>query len=90
MQGFRHDAHPMGMLVGSGSAPCRRSTRTPRTSATPPVRDIQTDPADREDADARRLLLPAHAMGQAVQLPRQRPSGYAGNFLFMMYKMTEL
>ena len=57
MQGFRHDAHPMGMLLGSVGA---LSTFYPdanddQGSGEPPHPD---DPAHRQDADARRLRLP--------------------------------
>ena len=79
MQGFRHDAHPMGMLLGSVGA---LSTFYPdakdiNDADEPPHPD---DPADREDADARRVLLPAHAR-PAVRLPGQRPVATPGNFL---------
>ena len=70
MQGFRYDAHPMGMLMASVGA---LSTFYPESrniddDEHPPPADR---PDDREDADARRLGLPARA-GQAVRLPRQR------------------
>ena len=72
MQGFRYDAHPMGMLLGVGRRavdllPGRQGH--PRR-AEPPHPD---DPADREDADARGVRLPALA-GPAVRLSRQRPA----------------
>jgi citrate synthase len=37
MQGFRHDAHPMGMLLGARSARSRPSTPTPTRSTTPTI-----------------------------------------------------
>ena len=87
MQGFRHDAHPMGMLLGSVGA---LSTFYPdakdiHDAREPPHPD---DPPDREDADARRVLLPA-LRGQPYVYPDNDLS-YPGNFLGMLYKMTEL
>ena len=71
MQGFRYDAHPMGMLMASVGA---LSTFYP--DAAQHLRRRQPAhadrPDDREDADPRRLVVPARA-GQAVRLPRQRP-----------------
>ena len=46
------------------------------------------DPADRQDADARRLRLPPQH-GPALRLSGQRPR-LPENFLSMMFKMTEL
>ena len=69
IEGFRYDAHPMGMLMASVSA---LSTFYPDagTIADPDVRQAADHPADREDADPGRVRLPAPA-GQAVRLPRQ-------------------
>ena len=78
MQGFRYDAHPMGMLLASVGA---LSTFYPEASA---IKDaaapLHADhPADREDADARGVLLPPqprHAVrlsGQRSELRRQLP-----------------
>ena len=70
MQGFRYDAHPMGMLMASVGA---LSTFYPESrnisDAGQPADADRAD--DREDADARRLGVPARA-GQAVRLPGQR------------------
>ena len=44
-----------------------------RASTTPRAATIQIDPADREDADARRVRLPPQH-GPAVRLSRQRPA----------------
>ena len=70
MQGFRYDAHPMGMLQSSVGM---LSTFYPeakdidgRREQRPPDR-----PPDREDADPRRLRVPARHR-QAVRLPEQR------------------
>ncbi|HKH78653.1 MAG TPA: citrate synthase, partial [Solirubrobacteraceae bacterium] len=87
MEGFRYDANPMGMLVASVGA---LSTFYPD--------------ADRiHDEDLRRIQIirllakmPTlaafafrHNMGQPYAYPDNELS-YAGNFLGMMYKMTEL
>jgi citrate synthase len=70
VEGFRYDAHPMGMLLAS-SVRSRRSTRRARGQGRgDPL--LPRDPADREDADARRLRLPAQH-GPAVHLSGQRP-----------------
>ena len=71
MQGFRYDAHPMGMLLASVGA---LSTFYPEANQIKDheLRDMQVDPAAREDADARRLLLPAQ-QGHALRVPGQRP-----------------
>ena len=87
MQGFRHDAHPMGMLVGSVGA---LSTFYPdaKDIGDAACRDIQTI-----RLIAKMPTLAAfsyrHAMGQPYNYPDNDLS-YAGNFLSMMYKMTEL
>ena len=71
MQGFRHDAHPMGMLLGSVGA---LSTFYPDANdiGDPENRDDADHPADREDADAGRLRLPP-LQRPALRLSRQRP-----------------
>jgi citrate synthase len=71
MEGFRYDANPMGMLISTGG---RAVDLLPGIQATSTTRDpAQADrAADRQDADARRLRLPAQP-GPAVRLPRQRP-----------------
>jgi citrate synthase len=87
MQGFRHDAHPMGMLCGSVGA---------LSTFYPDANDIQ-DPENRNIQTIRLLAkMPTlaafayrHAMGQPYVYP-DNDLAYAGNFLNMMYKMTEL
>ncbi len=71
MQGFRYDANPMGMLVASVGA---LSTFYPDANKIHDerVRGDPDHPPAREDADARRLRLPAQH-GPALRLPRQRP-----------------
>ncbi len=84
MQGFRYDAHPMGMLVASVGA---LSTFYP-DARDPDVRDIQIT---RLLAKMPTLAAFAfrHNMGQPYVYP-DNDLAYAGNFLSMMYKMTEL
>jgi citrate synthase len=87
MQGFRHDAHPMGMLLGSVGA---LSTFYPDANeiADPDNRYIQTI---RLIAKMPTLAAFAfrHSKGQPYVYP-DNDLAYAGNFLSMMYKMTEL
>jgi citrate synthase len=87
MQGFRYDANPMGMLVASVGA----------------LSTFYPDANQIHDGDVRaiqiiRLLakMPTlaafafrHNMGQPYVYP-DNDLAYAGNFLSMMYKMTEL
>ena len=72
MQGFRYDAHPMGMLVASVGA---LSTFYPDAAKIKDARHpLRADrPAHRQDADARGVLLPPQH-GPAVRLSRQRPA----------------
>jgi citrate synthase len=87
MQGFRHDAHPMGMLVGSVGA---------LSTFYPDANQIK-DPDNRHLQTIRLIAkMPTlaafsfrHAMGQPYVYP-DNDLRYPGNFLSMMYKMTEL
>src|SRR6266542_5355972 len=87
MGGFRHDAHPMGMLLGSVGA---------LSTFYPDANDIQ-DPENRYShtirLTAKMPTLAAfafrHSMGQPYVYP-DNDLAYSGNFLNMMYKMTEL
>ncbi|HWX45152.1 MAG TPA: citrate synthase [Solirubrobacteraceae bacterium] len=87
MQGFRYDANPMGMLVASVGA---LSTFYPDANKIhdEAVRDIQII---RLLAKMPTLAAFAfrHNMGQPYVYP-DNDLDYAGNFLGMMYKMTEL
>jgi len=87
MQGFRYDAHPMGMLLASIGA---LSTFYPESNdiKDPHNRDIQTI---RLIAKMPTLAAFAfrHSLGQPYVYPDNDLS-YAGNFLSMIYKMTEL
>jgi citrate synthase len=87
MQGFRYDANPMGMLVASVGA---LSTFYPDANQIhqEPVRDMQII-----RLLAKMPTLAAFAYRHNVGQPYVYPDnelGYAGNFLGMMYKMTEL
>ena len=87
MQGFRYDAHPMGMLLASVGG----------------LSTFYPDAAKIKDADVRyeqivRLVAKVptlaafsfrHNMGQPYVYP-DNDLRYPGNFLSMMYKMTEL
>lgn len=86
MDGFRYDAHPMGMLISTVSA---------LSTFYPEAKDVG-------DADNRRLqtiriigkipTLAAYAYRHRRGLPVVAPDNelsYAGNFLNMMFKMTE-
>ena len=69
IEGFRYDAHPMGMLMATVSAlstfyPAGRQDRRPGEPAT------ADHPTDRQDADSGSVRLPPSA-GQAVRLPGQ-------------------
>jgi citrate synthase len=87
MEGFRYDAHPMGMLCGSVGA---------LSTFYPDANEIQ-DPANRHMQTIRLIAkMPTlaafayrHTQGQPYVYPDNDLS-YSGNFLNMMYKMTEL
>ena len=87
MQGFRHDAHPMGMLLGSVGA---------LSTFYPDANEID-DPANRAIQTIRLIAkMPTlaafayrHSNGQPYVYP-DNDLAYSGNFLGMMYKMTEL
>jgi citrate synthase len=86
IDGFHHDAHPMGILISTLAA---LSTFYPEAS------DV-TDPAIRDKQVVRLIAkmptLAAFAYRHARGLPYMYPDdelSYAGNFLNMMDKMTE-
>jgi citrate synthase len=87
MQGFRYDAHPMGMLLASTGA---LSTFYPDANQ---IKDEQIRYLQIIRLLAKMPTLAAfsyrHNMGQPYVYPDNDLS-YAGNFLSMMYKMTEL
>jgi len=87
MDGFRYDAHPMGILVGTVGA---------LSTFYRDAKDIQSE--DSRKLQVRRLIgkIPTlaamsfrHSMGFPYVMPDNELS-YAGNFLSMMFKMTEL
>jgi citrate synthase len=87
MGGFRHDAHPMGMLLGSVGA---------LSTFYPDANEIQ-DPENRNIQTIRLIAkmptLAAFAYRHTQGMPYVYPDNdlaYPGNFLNMMYKMTEL
>src|SRR4051795_3378182 len=87
IQGFRHDAHPMGMLLGSVGA---------LSTFYPDANDIQ-DPENRYIQTIRLIAkMPTlaafayrHTQGQPYNYPVNELA-YSGNFLNMMFRMTEL
>ena len=87
IQGFRHDAHPMGMLLGAVGA---LSTFYPDASRIhdPESRAIQTI-----RLIAKMPTLAAFSYRHNLGMPYVYPDNdlnYAGNLLGMLYKMTEL
>src|SRR3981081_4398238 len=87
MQGFRYDANPMGMLVASVGAlstfyPDANQIHDERIRAIQIIRMLAQIPTLAAFAFR-------HNMGQPYVYP-DNDLHYAGNFLGMMYKMTEL
>src|SRR5918996_1318306 len=87
MQGFRYDAHPMGMLVASVGA---LSTFYPDASKIKDA-DVRYEQIVRLVAKMPTLAAFSyrHNKGQPYVYP-DNELRYPGNFLSMMYKMTEL
>jgi citrate synthase len=86
IDGFHHDAHPMGMLVSTVAG----------LSTFYPEAKFVADPARQHEQVVRLIAkmptLAAFAYRHAMGLPYAYPDGelsYAGNFLNMMWKMTE-
>ena len=87
MEGYRYDAHPMGMLLGTVGA---LSTFYPDAND---IHDLEVAaaadaPADRQDADAGGVRVSAYE-GLPYVYPDNELS-YTGNLLSMLFKMTEL
>ncbi|HET7293779.1 MAG TPA: citrate synthase [Vicinamibacteria bacterium] len=87
MTGFRYDAHPMGMLVATVGA---------LSTFYPEAKNIH-DPLVRRHQICRLIAkiptLAAFAYRHAVGMPYAYPDnelGYCGNFLQMMFRMSEL
>jgi citrate synthase len=86
MNGFRHDAHPMGMLVSTVAA---LSTYYPEAKN---IHDPEVRRAQIVRLIAKMPTLAAYAYRHAMGLPYTMPDNefsYAGNFLSMMFRMTE-
>ena len=87
MQGFRYDAHPMGMLLASVGA---LSTFYPDATQ---IKDAEIRYPQMIRLIAKMPTLAAfayrHTMGQPYVYP-DNDLRYPGNFLNMLYKMTEL
>ncbi len=87
MQGFRYDAHPMGMLLASVGA---LSTFYPEASA---IKDVDQRYMQVVRLMAKMPTLAAFSFRHNRGMPYVYPDNelsYAGNFLSMIYKMTEL
>src|SRR2546423_5928654 len=87
LQGFRHDAHPMGMLLSAIGA---------LSTFYPAAKDLDDD-NERYWATIRLIAkmptLAAFAYRHSLGLPYNYPVNdlsYPGNFLSMMFKMTEV
>ncbi len=87
LQGFRHDAHPMGMLLSAVGA---------LSTFYPQAKDLDDD-NERYWATIRLIAkmptLAAFAYRHSLGLPYNYPVNdlsYPGNFLSMMFKMTEV
>jgi citrate synthase len=87
VEGFRHDAHPMGMLLGTVGA---LSTFYPDAKK---VDDEQERHMAAVRLIAKMPTLAAFAYRHILGLPYVYPDNdltYPGNFLSMMFKMTEV
>ncbi len=87
MQGFRYDAHPMGMLLASVGA---LSTFYPEASA---IKDYDTRYLQVIRLLAKMPTLAAFSYRHNRGMPYVYPDNdlsYAGNFLSMIYKIAEL
>ena len=83
-EGFRYDAHPMGkarLAASARSRPSIPAAKQDQRRRGPPRAD---HPADREDADARGVVLPPHARAARTSI-RTTTCSYLGNFLSMMF-----
>jgi citrate synthase len=87
MDGFRFDAHPMGMLVGTIGA---LSTFYPEAAH---IFDVESRRLQTRRLIGKLPTLAAFAYRHSRGLPYVYPDNdlsYAGNFLSMLFKMTEL
>jgi len=86
IQGFRYDAHPMGILLSSVAA---LSTYYPEAKN---IDDPETRRTQVHRLIAKMPTLAAWAYRNRRGLPMSQPDNelsYAGNFLSMMFRMTE-
>jgi citrate synthase len=86
MEGFRHDAHPMGMFISTVGAlstfyPDAKSIFSPQSRRLQTIRLIAKVPSIAAYAYR-------HSIGRPFNLPDNELS-YAGNFLNMLFRMTE-
>ena len=87
MDGYRYDAHPMGMLVGTIGA---LSTFYPDAKH---IGDIESRRLQTRRLIGKLPTLAAFAYRHSLGLPWVYPDNelsYTGNFLAMLFKMTEL
>jgi len=87
MDGFRYDAHPMGILVGTVGA---LSTFYPDAKH---VMDPESRKRQIQRLVAKMPTIAAFAYRQSLGLPYVYPDNdlsYTGNFLSMLFKMAEL
>ncbi|HYV58421.1 MAG TPA: citrate synthase [Candidatus Nitrosopolaris sp.] len=87
MDGFRYDAHPMGMLVATVGA---LSTFYPDAKQ---IHDATSRRIQTHRLLAKMPTIAAFAHRHAIGMPYAYPDNdlsYTGNFLSMMFKMTEL
>jgi citrate synthase len=87
MDGFRYDAHPMGILVGTVGA---LSTFYPDAKR---VMDPESRRKQIQRLVAKMPTIAAFAYRQSLGLPYVYPDNdlsYTGNFLSMLFKMAEL
>src|SRR6059036_296625 len=87
MDGFRYDAHPMGMLVATVGA---LSTFYPEAQR---IHDPESRRVQTHRLLAKMPTIAAFAHRHAVGMPYAYPDNdlsYPGNFLNMMFKITEL
>jgi citrate synthase len=87
MEGFRHDAHPMGMFISTVGAlstfyPDAKEIFSPESRRLQTLRLIAKVPS-----------IAAYAFRHSIGRPFNQPDNdlsYAGNFLSMLFRMTEL
>src|SRR3954465_10732277 len=86
MEGFRHDAHPMGMFISTVGA---------LSTFYPDAKNIFSDESRRLQTVRLIAKVPSiaayafrHSIGRPFNLPDNELS-YAGNFLNMLFRMTE-